>query len=634
MKVYGLSQILGSFSGHLRRSLLVWFIVISTLPFAWMAYLTLSESTSHLSKLANEKLSKTVALHSNHFKSLVANYRKDLEYIATSKATGESLTEFSNRFETFDGPVSDFFKSYSWELAYQQTSNALNHFRDNRQLSDLLLIDLSGNVMFSDRDSRYRDVSIFSDDFASGRISAAAKRAVELEMPTFSGFELGVDGEIEAFLFELVRDQYGNKAGLIGLPVPYEEIVALLEVSVALGDVGTSYLIDVEGRVVASSDSTTTLALSQFIETSLVNIWQSMIAAGQSEMTNLQLETDYIGINGTQVQGIGNALKIADLPFLMVSEISSDKVLAPITVLKNTVLWVGLATLFAVITLAIVLSSNIIKPLVSSMDTISSSTNELEQMTSDQVTLAESHLASINEVVVTVEELNRSAQLSNGQLSTLSSSASSNVGLINKGTQALKASEQEIESLQVGINQIVESSKALTEVSAQIRSMTDNVNALGDQIRLLSINASIVAATSGEEGQSFAIIAKEIGQLMHKTQQFIDEISALSNSTDALVESSVHAANDGSEAVSRNVALADEISLLFSKLSQSYSVTVEGLQQVKNMIQEQSSAVNQISQAVRSISDDEAGTLRGASRAKESIDELYDVVQSLKRIVK
>lgn len=64
----------------------------------------------------------------------------------------------------------------------------------------------------------------------------------------------------------------------------------------------------------------------------------------------------------------------------------------------------------------------------------------------------------------------------------------------------------------------------LNELSSEIKQILKEIHEIANQTKLLSLNASIVAASAGEHGEGFAVVAKEIGDLSFKTSQSVSHI--------------------------------------------------------------------------------------------------------------
>jgi len=113
-----------------------------------------------------------------------------------------------------------------------------------------------------------------------------------------------------------------------------------------------------------------------------------------------------------------------------------------------------------------------------------------------------------------------------------------------------------IETAQVTSRQalgVVEDLATQTEDIGKILSVLTEV---ADRTRLLSLNASIIAAHSGDAGRSFAVVAEEIKRLAERTTHSISEIHAIVSRVQEGARDSVRAFRRGDSQVGQGVEFA------------------------------------------------------------------------------
>lgn len=69
------------------------------------------------------------------------------------------------------------------------------------------------------------------------------------------------------------------------------------------------------------------------------------------------------------------------------------------------------------------------------------------------------------------------------------------------------------------VNYIAKTILALSEQTQQIGEITEVVNGLAQQSKMLALNASIEAAKGGDAGKGFAVVADEVKDLAEQSQQ-------------------------------------------------------------------------------------------------------------------
>jgi methyl-accepting chemotaxis protein len=94
----------------------------------------------------------------------------------------------------------------------------------------------------------------------------------------------------------------------------------------------------------------------------------------------------------------------------------------------------------------------------------------------------------------------------------------------SKEFHQLVNSVESINRLSSQLNNAVENSN---QYIAKTDEITNSVNKIAMQTKILGLNANIEAARAGEHGKGFAVVANEVQKLSDNTTQFATEISEL-----------------------------------------------------------------------------------------------------------
>jgi methyl-accepting chemotaxis protein len=114
------------------------------------------------------------------------------------------------------------------------------------------------------------------------------------------------------------------------------------------------------------------------------------------------------------------------------------------------------------------------------------------------------------------------------ELSTASGAAATRTANATKAAQsAVEGTMRGMDSLREVISETEKRFKRLGERSQEISTAVALVNTISERTHVLSLNASMQAATAGEAGRGFAVVAQEVQRLSDSSRQATGEIAQL-----------------------------------------------------------------------------------------------------------
>ncbi|MBD2022067.1 GAF domain-containing protein [Leptolyngbya sp. FACHB-36] len=232
-----------------------------------------------------------------------------------------------------------------------------------------------------------------------------------------------------------------------------------------------------------------------------------------------------------------------------------------------------------------------------------------------------------------VEQMMRSIQAvadSASQAATVTRTAASTAE--SSGT-AMDLTVQNILNLRETIGETAKKVKRLGESSQQISKVVSLINQIAMQTNLLAINAGIEAARAGEEGQGFAVVAEEVGELAARSSAATKEIEQIVATIQRETSEVVEAMEQGTTQVVEGTRLVED-----AKLSLQEILTV--FHQIDQLVQFISDAtVSQVetSQTITTLMEDiavEAGRTSNSSRqVSEALNQTVEVAKELQASV-
>ena len=205
--------------------------------------------------------------------------------------------------------------------------------------------------------------------------------------------------------------------------------------------------------------------------------------------------------------------------------------------------------------------------------------------------------------------------------------------------QSLKASESGLEAVQNSIggmnairDQIQETSKRikrLGESSQEIGEITELIGDITEQTNVLALNAAIQAASAGEAGRGFSVVAEEVQRLAERSGDATRQIAAIVRTIQTDTQDAVAAMERSTQGVVEGARLSDaagaaladidrvtrELAELIERISAETSQEAESANEVAANIQHIFAVTEQTSEGTRST----AHMVRELARSAEEL---------------
>jgi methyl-accepting chemotaxis protein PixJ len=232
-----------------------------------------------------------------------------------------------------------------------------------------------------------------------------------------------------------------------------------------------------------------------------------------------------------------------------------------------------------------------------------------------------------------VEQMTRSIQQvadNARQAATVARMASSTA---ESGGMAIDRSVQNIQSLRATVAETAKKVKRLGESSQQISKVVSLINQIALQTNLLAINAGIEAARAGEEGQGFAVVAEEVGELAARSaaatkeiekiveniqQETAEVVEAMELGTTQVVEGT-HLVEDAKQSLSQILEVSRQIDALVQSISSATVSQAETSQAVTDLMKEIAKVSERTSNSTRQVSSSLKETVGIAAQLQASV---------------
>lgn len=169
------------------------------------------------------------------------------------------------------------------------------------------------------------------------------------------------------------------------------------------------------------------------------------------------------------------------------------------------------------------------------------------------------------------------------------------------GNQSMAALKAEINSIERTVRNIATSIENFVQSTKAITAMTTQVKGLADQTNLLALNAAIEAARAGEQGRGFAVVADEVRKLAEKSAASADEIESITNNLSQQSIAVDDAVRQGLQSLQNSHACLDSAVITLHEASTSATQTMHGVHGIEASVKEQLIASDDIAKNVEEI---------------------------------
>ncbi len=226
---------------------------------------------------------------------------------------------------------------------------------------------------------------------------------------------------------------------------------------------------------------------------------------------------------------------------------------------------------------------------------------------------------SVNQVTSSVADIAQTSQITAIDAQEICSLVGEiNSMAIESGDFALNT-KHEMEKIESISSNNMRINEKLGDKAEEIGKIIDTIKSITNQTNLLALNAAIEAASAGEHGKGFGVVADEIRKLAENNNQSAKTIEELIKSIHDMIEDTISSTAEVGDNIKQGSKMVENVFVQLKKIIDGIELINNRIQNIAAISEEQSASTQELSATMESINNSNSQITNSIKRISDGI---------------
>ncbi|WP_342128828.1 methyl-accepting chemotaxis protein [Hydrogenophaga sp. OTU3427] len=276
---------------------------------------------------------------------------------------------------------------------------------------------------------------------------------------------------------------------------------------------------------------------------------------------------------------------------------------------------------------------NLVGQVQTSAERVGQTTASVENTSIELLAASTEQLREIRETGQAVLDMAQRIQQVSAQAQTSSEVARQSAQAAESGLQAVLASMGGMNQIRDQIQDTAKRIKRLGESSQEIGEITELISSITEQTNVLALNAAIQAASAGEAGRGFSVVAEEVQRLAERSADATRQIAALVKAIQGDTQDTILAMESSTRGVVEGARLSDNAGAALTEIDRYSRQVAELVGQIAESTAREAQLAGGTADNIQHIFAVTEQTGEGTRSTVQQVRELTRIADELKQSV-